>query len=117
MVFSVGGVSRHLDKLRLQLCTEQRETVNCRYLFTDDLLSAVRASPGNKVATLSRSSLALVNAVRADIEAQLPIKQVRVRCQAVTLQDNRTAEDIAAANICCSRAGNMAHGGDSLGPA
>ena len=103
--------------LHLQICTEQRETVNCRYLFTDDLLSAVRASPGNKVATLSRSSLALVNAVRADIEAQLPIKQVRGRCQAITLQDNRAAEDVGAANICCSNAGNTAHGGHSLGPA
>ena len=97
MAFANSYVSRQLDKLHLQLCTEQRETVNCRYLFTDDLLSAVRASPGNKVATLSQSSLALTSAVRADIEAQPPIKQVRVRCQAMTLQDN------LAAVHCCNQ--------------
>ena len=48
----------------------------CRYLFTDGVLLAVRASPSSKVATLARSSLALVNSVRADLEAQLSSKEV-----------------------------------------
>ncbi|BDA47525.1 Vacuolar fusion protein CCZ1 homolog [Coccomyxa sp. Obi] len=40
-----------------------------RYVYMDDMLLAVRASPASKAATLSRDSQALVHSVRADLDA------------------------------------------------
>ena len=41
----------------------------CRYVYMDDMLLAVRASPASKAATLSKDSQALVHLVRADLDA------------------------------------------------
>ncbi len=43
-------------------------TVRYRYVYVDDMLLAVRASPASKAATLSRESQTLVHAVRADLD-------------------------------------------------
>lgn len=64
-----GQVGRHLQAIR------RNHVPGFRYLFTDDVLIAVRASPGVKVSTLSRNSLALVNYVREDFERQLRGKE------------------------------------------
>lgn len=44
------------------------EALVCRYVYMDDMLLGVRASPASKAATLSRDSQALVHAVRADLD-------------------------------------------------
>lgn len=43
----------------------------CRYVYMDEMLLAVRASPASKVATLSRDSQALLHSVRASLDKSL----------------------------------------------
>lgn len=40
----------------------------CRYLYVDHMLTAVQASPQNKVATLSGDSLELMASARAELQ-------------------------------------------------
>lgn len=51
----------------------------CRYVYMDDMLLAIRASPASKAATLSRDSQALVQSVRADLDAAAPKRDTEVR--------------------------------------
>lgn len=49
---------------------------NSRYLFVDHMLTAVQASPQNKVATLSSESLQLMANARAEMKGLINSSQV-----------------------------------------
>ena len=47
-----------------------------RYLFVDHMLTAVQASPQNKVATLSSESLELMAGAQAELQSMMVSSQV-----------------------------------------
>lgn len=47
-----------------------------RYLFVDHMLTAVQASPQNKVATLSSESLQLMASAKAELQGLMNSSQV-----------------------------------------
>lgn len=47
-----------------------------RYLFVDHMLTAVQASPQNKVATLSSDSLQLMASAKAEMQGLMDSSQV-----------------------------------------
>ena len=51
----------------------------CRYLYVDQMLTAVQASPQNKVATLSSESLELMASAREQLQA-MSQQQVSAIC-------------------------------------
>lgn len=62
---SLGIALQSLLQLHTSLTPSQ---IVCRYLYVDHMLTAVQASPQNKVATLSSESLELMASARAELQ-------------------------------------------------
>jgi len=62
---SLGIALQSLLQLHTSLTPSQ---IVCRYLYVDHMLTAVQASPQNKVATLSSESLELMANARAELQ-------------------------------------------------